>query len=201
MKTLISEKVKAILAAIDDLIDIKLLIRDIAPNYHLSEKNYKEFISKIESLHNKLAPFFSEYLNDSESHSKKSSENIENLIFDLIKSNKVVLISANASKKKLKNFGLDPRNLIVSGGPLFPEDYKMVNPNLSDSAFINIKKKCKRIVNELKNIDWSNKNLVFLYEKANPTDLLILDKIERISNIIGSSIETVELISWKNLDN
>jgi len=201
MKKLNSEQVKALLTAIEDLIDIKLLIREIVPNYNLDDVKYELFTSKIESLHQKLFPFFSEYLNIKESTSIESSEDLKKVILDLVKNNEMLLISANASKKKLKNIGVDPRNLIVSGGPLFPEDYKIVNPNLTDNALISIKKKCERLLNELKNQEWRDKELIFIYEKDNPTDLLILDKSDRISNIIGKKMKIFELISWKDIEN
>ncbi len=201
MKKLNSEEVKALLAAIDDLIDIKLLIRKIVPNYNLDEPIYKTFISKIETLHQKLRPIFSDYLNIENTTHKKSSEDLKKAILNIVKDNMIVLISANSSKKKLINIGIDPRNLVVSGGPLFLEDYKIVNPNLSDQALVNIKKKCERLINQLENEDWSKKDSIFLYEKENPTDLLILNKIDRISNIIGKKMKTFELNSWKDLEN
>jgi len=201
MKKLNSEEVKALLAAIDDLIDIKLLIREIVPNYNLNEKIYKSFITKLESLHHKLKPIFSEYLSDEDMMSIETSEDVKNIILDLAKNNMIVLISANSSKKKLKNLGVDPRNVIVSGGPLFIEDYKVINPNLSENALENIKKKCDRLIKQLENEDWSKNNLIFIYEKKNPTDLLILNKLDRISNIIGKNLKTFGLDSWKNLEN
>lgn len=201
MKKLNSEEVKALLAAIDDLIDIKLLIREIVPNYNLNEKTYKSFITKLESLHHKLKPIFSEYLSDQDMMSIETSEDVKNIILDLAKNNMIVLISANSSKKKLKNLGVDPRNVIVSGGPLFIEDYKVINPNLSEKALENIKKKCDRLIKQLENEDWSKNNLIFIYEKKNPTDLLILNKLDRISNIIGKNLKTFGLDSWKNLEN
>ena len=201
MKKLNSEEVKALLAAIDDLIDIKLLIREIVPNYNLNEKTYKSFITKLESLHHKLKPIFSEYLSDEDMMSIETSEDVKNIILDLAKNNMIVLISANSSKKKLKNLGVDPRNVIVSGGPLFIEDYKVINPNLSENVLENIKKKCDRLITQLENEDWSKNNLIFIYEKKNPTDLLILNKLDRISNIIGKNLKTFGLDSWKNLEN
>lgn len=201
MKKLNSEEVKALIAAIDDLIDIKLLIREIVPNYNLNEKTYKSFITKLESLHHKLKPIFSEYLSDEDMMLLETSKDVKNIILDLAKNNMIVLISANSSKKKLKNLGVDPRNVIVSGGPLFIEDYKVINPNLSENALENIKKKCDRLIKQLENEDWSKNNLIFIYEKKNPTDILILNKLDRISNIIGKNLKTFGLDSWKNLEN
>ena len=53
---------KELLSAIDDLIDIKVLIRQVAPNYELDENNRKKFILLLESLQKKLQPLFMKYL-------------------------------------------------------------------------------------------------------------------------------------------
>jgi len=200
MKKLYSEEVKALLAALDDLIDIKLLIRKIVPKYDLNEATYRSFLSNLKSLRQKLNPIFSAYLSDEDMKVMESSEDLKNKILDLVKNNTIILISANSSKKKLKNIGIDPRNLIVSGGPLFVEDYKIINPNLSEKALENIKKKCERLINQLENEDWSKHNIIFIYEKENPTDILILNKLDRISNIIGTNLNVFELNSWKDLE-
>jgi hypothetical protein len=201
MKKLYSEEVKALLAAIDDLIDIRLLIRKIVPNYNLNEATYKSFLSKLESLQEKLKPIFSKYLSTEGMSLIEPSQDVKNELLNLVKSNTIILISANSSKKKLKNIGINPRNLIVSGGPLFVEDYKVINPNLSEKALENIKKKCDRLINQLQNEDWRKRNILFIYEKENPTDELILNKIDRISNLIGKSLKTIELKSWNDLEN
>ncbi|MFX1452683.1 MAG: DUF2100 domain-containing protein [Promethearchaeota archaeon] len=200
MKKLNSEEVKAVLAAIDDLIDIKLLIRKIVPNYHLNEEIYESFISKLESLRHKLTPLFLKYLSNDDIIEKETSEDIKSEILNLAKKEMMILISANSSKKKLKNMGVDPRILIASGGPLAIEDYKIINPNLSENALKNIEKKCNRLINQLRNEDWSKNNLIFIYEKENPTDLLILNKLDKISSIIGKKVKIIGLDSWKILD-
>ncbi len=201
MKNLNSEEVKALLAAIDDLIDIKVIIREIVPNYNLSETMYQTFLSKLESLHQKLKPVFSAYLSTENKRVYEDSEDIKSTLLKLVKNNMKILISANSSKKKLKSIGIDPRNIIVSGGPLSVEDYKIVNPNLSEKALENINKKCKSLIRQLDNENWSNYNLTFIYEKENISDTLIIKKIDIISNIIGKKVNTFELKSWDDLEN
>jgi hypothetical protein len=132
--------------------------------------------------------------------SKKSPKELKSMILEMINDRQIALITANSLKKKLKNIGVDPRNLIVSGGPLFLEDYQIVNPNLSDEALESIKKKCERLLEQIKNEDWERKNLIFIYEKNNPTDLLILDKLEKISKLIGKEVQIFEIESWNILD-
>ena len=58
-----SDEVKSILAALDDLIEIKILIRKITPEYNLNDTLSKIFIEKLADLHKNLQPIFSKYLN------------------------------------------------------------------------------------------------------------------------------------------
>jgi len=197
-----SEEVKSLLAAIDDLLDIKLLIRKIVPDYDLNEELNEKFISLLFSLQKKLQPLFSKYLkqDDKISSKKKSIFKLKENIQEIMERDDNILISANSSKKKIKNLGFNPQNLIVSGGPLFIEDYKIINPNITNKALEGIKKKCERFTNQLKDKNWKKKDLIFIYEKENPTDKLILKKLDEISNIIRKKVKTIEIKSWKALD-
>ena len=196
-----SEEVRALLAAFDDLVDIKILIRKIVPNYELDSSLNEELLFLLNKLNQKLQPLFSKYLKqDSTLKTEDSKIARKNTIIEAISNENVILISANSSKKKLKNIGVDPRRIIVSGGPLFIEDYKVVNPNLPDKALPNIKKKCERILNELRHEKWGGGDVLFVHERENATDRLILDKIEQISNLIQKNIKSINVGSWDTLD-
>jgi len=196
-----SDEVKSILAALDDLIEIKHLIRKIVPNYHLEESINKLFKNKLKDLQKNLDPLFTKYLEDDAIVSSKSSKmHIKESILENLKKDNIALVSANSSKKKLKNIGFDPRQIIVSGGPLFVEDYKLVNPDIPEETLRNIKKKCDRILNQIINENWNQKDLVFIFEKNNLTDKLILKRINDLSKLINKEIRTIELVSWNVLD-
>lgn len=195
------ENIKTLLSAIDNLIDIKTIIRKTVPTYELNEELENQFISSLKTLHNKLNPFFSKYLQiNANSMATSPSASIKEKIIELANQKNLFLISANSSKKALKNVGIDPRFIIVSGGPLFSEDYTVVNPSLSENILIGIKSKCERIINQLKSEDWTKKDLVFIFEKENITDKLILKRAEQISKIIGKNVVLVGLGSWNELE-
>ena len=110
----------------------------------------------------------------------------------------IALVSSNSSKKKLKEIGVDPRFLIVSGGPLFSEDYKSINPNLPDKALQGINQKCERLISQLKNID-ADRDLVFMFNVNNQTDKVILKRLNELSELIDKNIKTFEISSWKDI--
>ncbi len=192
-----SNEVHALLTALDDLIEIKILIRKSVPKYNLDEIMQKEFQTKLNSLYTKLNPIFKKYLVEDNSidHFNVLKESLTNQL-----TINYALISSNSSKKRLKNIGIDPRHLIVSGGPIFFEDYKIINPKLTDKALEDIKRKCERILNIIENEDWRNKNLFFIYEKENPTDNLILNRLEDLTKIIGKKVKIIEIRDWKDFD-
>ena len=159
------------------------------PNYDLNDALYNQFNLLLKSLQGKLNPIFNEYISNNKDNMKPTKEIIRNIL-EVMKPNNIALISANSSKKKLRNIGVKPQFLIVTGGPLFFEDYKIIDPNLSEKAIQGIKKKCERLLIQIKNENWNEKDLIFIYERENPTDKLILNRTEEISNLIGKKLIT-----------
>lgn len=198
--TLSTEEVNSLLNALNPLIELKLLFRKSTPKYQLSDKMCEEFLTSLKNLKDLLNPVFSKYL--AKKYLKQETESIEEKIkkiTSLSETRDQVLVSSNSAKKILKALGIDPRDIIVSGGPLFFEDFKLVNPNIPDKALPSIKKKCERILEELKSIDWKNKELYFIYEKEDIGDSLILDKMNRVEDLINKEVKTIALSSWDDL--
>jgi len=193
-----SEEVKAFIESLDDLIELKTLFRKTTPTYNLDKEMENTFLSLLKSLQQKLQPIFLTYLNDDVTETP--DQNAKNNILELMNAGNYALISSNSSKKKLKAIGIDPRNLIVSGGPLLFEDYKIINPNLPEKAFPSIIKKVESLFRDIKKEDWTQKDLIYIYEAANPTDELILEKLEEVSKLIGKKVKTIKLSSWKEID-
>jgi hypothetical protein len=180
---------------------LKYLIRSIAPNYSFNENTEKDFLSSLNSLYKNLQPIFSKYIKNVQSPKlgKSKDQTKINLIKNL-KENDVVLISASSSKKKLKNIGVATKNLIITGGPLTIDDYKTINPNISEKSLQGIKNKCKRLRNQILSEKWESKNLIFIYERDSITDKLILNSLKEISQLIGKNPDLIELNSWNDLE-
>jgi hypothetical protein len=198
--TLSTEEVNSLLNALNPLIELKLLFRKSTPKYQLNDKMCEEFLTSLKNLKDLLNPVFSKYL--AKKYLKQETESIEEKIkkiTSLSETRDQVLVSSNSAKKILKALGIDPRDIIVSGGPLFFEDFKLINPNIPDKVLPSIKKKCERILEELKSIDWKNKELYFIYEKEDIGDSLILDKMNRVEDLINKEVKTIALSSWDDL--
>jgi hypothetical protein len=189
--------VESLLKSIDNLLELKTYIRKIAPTYELTNPYDKQIIETLQSLQEELDPIFSEYLQGEEKFEVGiGGGNKKEKIVDVISSGNKALISSNSAKDILKEWGLDPRKLIVTGGPLFLEDYQKVNPDIPDHALEGIKKKCEGIMETIENENWEDKDLYFIYETENRADTYTYEKIGRISDLIGKRVKVIKISSW-----
>lgn len=193
--------VKGLLSAINTLMDIKILMRETVPNYDFNEEQFSTFLQLLTSLKNELEPLFSDYGQSTEKIMAGNSKiEVFNKLNNLMNNENMGLISSNTVKKKLKKAGFDPRRLIATGGPLLLDDYKTLNPNLSEAAINSIEKKCQTILIQIKNENWENKELIFIHEKNNPTDELIRKNIDHVTNLMGKKVKIFEIDAWDFLE-
>ncbi len=181
---------------------MKCLIRTVVPTYELSQELNDKFLSLLKALQNKLQPIFSNYI-------KIESKSLESIgkqldpkeqMLELFNKKIVALISSNNAKKKLKNLGIDPRLLVVTGGPLSVEEYKTINPSITEDVLKGVKSKTERIFDQLKSENWEDKDLVFIYEQNNPTDQLILKRLEEVEKLIKKQVKTFAVNNWKDIE-
>lgn len=194
VETLSSEEVKALLDAMDELVELKTFIRKIVPKYAMDEEGRNFFISHLKALRGNLLPLFSRFLGTTKEEEKE--QDLTKKIQELTESTNVVLVSSNSAKKTLKGMGFDARLILVTGGPLVAEDYRIVNPKIPESAMKGINKKCQRILEEIKDINWEEKDLIFIKEKNNPADDLIEKRLSIIEEMIDKKISTMIIESW-----
>ncbi len=191
--------IKGILSSIDLLLDMKTYIRSATPTYELTPPSNAEFLQLLQALQKSLTPLFSKYLQggevlESESPKKEQKEKV----IDVMSKGNIALISSNSAKNILKEWGIDPRNLIVIGGPLFPEDYQKVNPTIPENALKGIQKKCKGVMDSIKGKNWDDKDLYFLYETENIADTYTYEKLDRVNDLIGKKVKVIKISSWDN---
>ena len=201
MELITSKEVNFLLNAIEDLIDIKILIRSIVPKYNLDDFNHKRLITLLSSLNEKLNPLFVRFLDlDRSSVPPESKTSLVTELKQVIDQNMFVLVSSSSAKKKLKHFGIDARNILVSGGPIFFDNYKKINKDIPEKAIPGLEKECARLVEELKDAANNLDVIIFIYEMDNITDKVILEEIEDLAQLLKKPIQKYELQSWQNLD-
>lgn len=198
-KNLTSSDVKIILSALEDLLEFKVLFRKLAPTYVFDDPSMEKCLSILSTLNDKIQPIFQKFLTRKKSEESIILNEIE-FLEQLKREDNITIVSASSSKKILKKIGFNPLNIIVSGGPLIDEDYKKINPNLSEQSLLGIKKKCLNTLNILQSQKAHEKPLIFIFEAQNLTDKIIIDELESIIDLIGKKIETFEITSWRELE-
>ena len=86
----------------------------------------------------------------------------------------LILTTKNSLKKIITKFGVDTQRIIVAGVPLDPEDMKILNPQIPDTAFEPIKKKIKHVKNDIerKMDQFKLKSIIVLVENDKPGEIL-----------------------------
>ncbi|MFX1396953.1 MAG: DUF2100 domain-containing protein [Promethearchaeota archaeon] len=166
----------------------------------MDDINRKILERSLKSLSNKLQPLFTKYISTKNiSGSGNAKRHIKKVFISTLGENSLALVSSNSTKKKLKNLGIDPRKVVVSGGPFFFEDYIKINPNLTENALQDLNKKCEKLLTQLKNENWKDKDLYFVYDLSNITDKLIFERIDELSREIGKKINIIQVSSLDEL--
>ncbi len=195
------EEVTRILRVIDKLLGIKNILRKITPTYKLEGQNEIELIELLEEIKKDLDPLFQKYISiEKKSENEKKTREFKKLINRLNNKSNQILVSSKSTGNLLKNMGFKPSNIIVSGGPLNIKDYKELNPSLGDRALDSIKKKIQTLITKIQNIDWNSRDLIFIFEKTNKSDQLILKRLNFISEITNKEVRAIPIDSWKELE-
>ena len=189
-----SKEIESLFGAIEDLIEIKILLRKTTPTHIMDDNSIKEFKNILEKIAFKLQPIFQTYLHIE----PKKSEDQWEIVKELLEKDTIIIISANSSKKRLKELGFDARRILVSGGPILYQDYELINPNINDERRDQIRNKCEHFLSDLKQKS-INTDIYFICESQNKTDRIILDEIKEISSLINKQIEVIHITSWKQL--
>ena len=196
LKKLTSLEVNTILSALEDLLELKVLFRKIAPNYQFDELTKQNYLLTLSNLYNKIQPIFLKHLPQIESNKLLLQKELQ-FLDEIKRKNNKILVSASSSKKLLKRLGFNPLNIIVSGGPLLDKNYKKINPNLSNQVLLGIKKRSQHTLNLLQN---NEEPLIFIYEIQNLSDEIILNELKNCTELVGKQIITYKVSSWKALD-
>jgi len=86
----------------------------------------------------------------------------------------LILTTKNSFKKTITKFGVDPQRIIVAGVPLDPEDMKILNPKIPNTALEPIKKKIKHVKNDIerKMGQFKLKTIIVLVENDKAGEIL-----------------------------
>ncbi|MCP4762630.1 MAG: DUF2100 domain-containing protein [archaeon] len=213
---------KRILEVINRLISLKSLTRRFAPEFQIPTEKSREILENLENVTKELFPILvnlgiidkenidiknpsnkiklQKYLPSNKTNIvgedyfiEKGSELLQ------IAENKIILVSSNSSKKKLKSLGINPQYIKSSGGPFFIEDYQKLDKKLPDKAIEGIKKKLDNLMNQLKKVATESKEIIYIYSDEEITDIINMERIKKLKKIITEDLKLVRIKSWSKI--
>ena len=178
---ILSEKdIQLISNLLNNSLQLKILIRKIAPNHNLNEFNQKIIKTILLDLKNEIKEL-------STSLNINFELNNESIIdLNKIYQGKILSTSKNIAKK-LMTLKLDKRNLLTISSPLSIEDFIKINPKISNDNLNNFKRQIEKNWEIIKSLVESNKNSEFYF-------------IEIIDNMANQLIKN-ELLKYFNINN
>ncbi len=151
---------------INKLFEAEEFIYSSRPHHKLDQTNAEIFIGKIIEARNEMDKILSDF-------GVIEKQTVE---IDLNKYYKdlLILTTKTSLKKTIAKFGVDPQRIIVAGVPLDPEDMKILNPKIPETALDPIKKKIKHVKNDInrKMDQFSLKDIIVIVENDKPGQIL-----------------------------
>jgi hypothetical protein len=127
---------------LNQLIESDELVYSSRPLHELTKNEAETFCNQLIAVRNNIDSLLSDFgvieLENLEDNVKKVSENF------------IFLTTKGTFKKFLVKWGVDPQRIVVAGVPLQIEDMKILNPKIPDNALEPVKKKIKRVTNDIK---------------------------------------------------
>jgi hypothetical protein len=158
---------------LNQLIESDEFVYSSRPLHKLTKNEAEKFCNQLIAVRNNIDSLLSDFgvieLENLEDNVKKVSQNF------------IFLTTKGTFKKFLVKWGVDPQRIVVAGVPLQIEDMKILNPKIPDNALGPVKKKIKRVTNDIK-----RKKDVF-----NTDEILVVVEDDAAGKILGKRAEEV----------
>jgi hypothetical protein len=213
-------KVEHLYNALEELVMIKSILRNYAPDYLIeSDQEKNEIIKTLKKTAKYLLPLYEELglcqestpelpdldskknLNKSNySNNQNSSQIIDSNVklLEIIQQD-YIFVSSNTIKKKLKLLGIDSNKIIVAGGPINLDDLKIINPNIPTAVLQGYQKKIDGVYEELKNAFRSGKKIYFAVGVQEDSDKILINRVTEIEQKVQGKLNILYIKNWEKL--
>jgi hypothetical protein len=190
------DDVDRINSAVDALISILSEVRAFAPGYNFdstTEENIRNFLKNVrDALQVTMEKFGLEQ--------QRIEERIGVETVDL--TGILFVVVSSSTRKRLLELGVDPRFVVVTGGPLNAIDVKSLNPNISDEALETVGRKVEGVWRDIERRAPEVERVLVLAEKGNKGDLMVSERADEIRRRTGLQIfvktfSSVQDLSWE----
>jgi hypothetical protein len=209
------DRVEQLRAAIEDLMAVRTVLRQYAPDFAVSEENDSKQVSKLLKRSAKqLIPLFEDLglcagdaspqisspVGSGKEESGVNPGYVESGV-DLLQriGNNPVFVGSNSIKAKLKALGVEAQNIIVAGGPMHVDDLKALNPNIPDKALAGVQRKIDGIIQNLSDAVKAGKTVLAALAEQEENDQLIRKRLPEIEQKIGAKLSLLPIRTWDRL--
>ena len=190
------EDVDRISSAVDALISILSEVRAFAPRYNFdstTEENIKNLLKNVQDTLQVIMEKFGLEQQQIEERIEVKTIDLTGILF--------VVVSSN-TRKRLLELGVDPRFVVVTGGPLNAIDVKSLNPSISDEALETVRRKVEGVWRDIERKAPEVKRILVLAEKGNKGDLMVSERADEIQRRTGlqtvvKTFSSVQDLSWE----
>lgn len=180
------EDIEGMRKAVDALITILCEIRSFAPGYDLdsaTEERIRSLLRAVrEALGGTMEKFGLQQLEEG-GKSEVGKVDLSGILF--------VVVSSSA-RKRLLDLGVEPRFVVVTGGPLNAVDVKALNPGISDEALEMVGRKVESVWREIESRAAEAERIVVLVEEGSEGGMMVSERADEIQRRTGvqTSVKT-----------
>ncbi|MHA1604748.1 MAG: DUF2100 domain-containing protein [Candidatus Freyarchaeota archaeon] len=180
------EDIEGMRKAVDALITILCEIRSFAPGYELdsaAEERIRSLLRAVrEALGGTMEKFGLQRLEEG-GKSEVGRVDLSGILF--------VVVSSSA-RKRLLDLGVEPRFVVVTGGPLNAVDVKALNPGISDEALEMVGRKVESVWREIESRAAEAERILVLVEEGSEGGMMVSERADEIQRRTGvqTSVKT-----------
>jgi len=190
------EDIEGMRKAVDALITILCEIRSFAPGYDLdsaTEERIRSLLRAVrEALGGTMEKFGLQRLEEG-GKSEVGKVDLSGILF--------VVVSSSA-RKRLLDLGVEPRFVVVTGGPLNAVDVKALNPGISDEALEMVGRKVESVWREIESRAAEAERIVVLVEEGSEGGMMVSERADEIQRRTGvqTSVKTFPSVRGLSLE-
>ena len=190
------EDIEGMRKAVDALITILCEIRSFAPGYDLDSATEERIRSLLRAVREALGGTMEKFgLQRLEEGGKSGVGRVDlsGILF--------VVVSSSA-RKRLLDLGVEPRFVVVTGGPLNAVDVKALNPGISDEALEMVGRKVESVWREIESRAAEAERIVVLVEEGSEGGMMVSERADEIQRRTGvqTSVKTFPSVRGLSLE-
>ncbi|MBS7250484.1 MAG: DUF2100 domain-containing protein [Candidatus Freyarchaeota archaeon] len=166
-------------SALDALVSILCVVRAFAPEYNFDSAAEENIRRLLETVRDTLDLTMDKF--GLRNRAWVKGTDVRAVDFSGV----LFIVVSSSARKRLLDLGVDPRFVVVTGGPLDVSDVKILNPNISDGALENVRRKVESVWRDIERKAPEARRVLILAEAGNRGDLMVSERAGEIERRTG----------------